>query len=152
MSDNLQFCVNRTLGGTIFEALIAIILLATWVVNFFAGNFLFTHAMFITCVDTALCIYSLYAAYHPLTMVSMPMNITTTAQLVVLVIYTRIMTIGLALLGLGIAIGRNLSHKPEVGMVIIYVSIGIILTNTLLCLFRVYSLRDRSKKTRWRIK
>lgn len=149
--DKLQLCVNRTLGGTIFEGITAILLLIVWVANIRAVGFAFTQATLVAGMDTLLCILSLNAAYHPLSRISMPINITTTAQLIVMVTYARITAVGLALLGVGISVDINLSHWPNANLAIMYVAIGIMAVNALYCIYRVYTLRDRSKKIRWKI-
>lgn len=149
--DKLQLCVNRTLGGTVFEAITAILLLISWVASISAGGFAFTQNLLVIGMDTLLCILSLNAAYHPLTRVSMPINLTTTAQLRVMVTYTRFTAVGLALLGVGMAVDINLPRWPNANLVIIYISAGVVILNSLYCLYRVFTLRDRSKKIRWRI-
>lgn len=141
--------VYRTLGGTAFEVVTAIILLATWIINITGGEF--SRTILFTSIDTVLCIHLLNAAYHPLEKVKMPINITTSAQLAVMVIYTRIIAVMLASTTIGMSIESYVPNWTLGGIVIIYSSIGIILATSIGCLIRVFALRDRSKKIRWRV-
>lgn len=167
----LQLTVYRTLSGTIFEAATGAVLVLTWVLILIAlirphslctGPDAWLVGKDITSsqwcqvltglIDTALSIYALRAAYHPLTDVSMPLRITTVAQLVVMVTYTRIMALVISVLTLCITIHDTTTRWDTLATIGLYTCIAVAVINAVVCTLMVYRRRDPRYKVHWKLK
>ena len=167
----LELTVYRTLSGTIFEAVTGIILVLTWILILIAmirPHSLCTgpdawlagqgaasnlrHQVVAGLIDTALSIFALRVAYHPLTNVSMPLRITTVAQLVVMVTYTRIMALVISGLILCVTIHDVTTRWDTLASVGLYTCITAALVNAVVCTLMVYRRRDPRYKVHWKFK
>lgn len=167
----LELTVYRTLGGTIVEAVTGIFLVLTWVLILIAlirPHSLCTdpdawlagqgsarslwHQVTGGLIDTALSIFALRAAYHPLTDVKMPLRITTVAQLVVMVTYTRIMALVISVLTLCITIHDTTTRWDTLATIGLYTCIAVAVINAVVCTLMVYRRRDPRYKVHWKLK
>ncbi len=167
----LQLTVYRTLGGTVFEAATGLVLVLTWVLilialihphslctgpdawfsgkDFTSGQW---HRVVAGLVDTAVSIFALRAAYHPLTDVNMPLRITTVAQLVVMVTYTRVMALAVSVLMLCFTIHDITTRWDTLAAIGLYTCIAVVLINAVVCTLMVYRRRDPRYKVHWKLK
>lgn len=167
----LELTVYRTLGGTIFEVVTGLVLVLTWaliLITLIRPHCLCTgpnawladhgtanslrHQVVAGLIDTALSIFALRAAYRPLTDVHMPLRITTVAQLVVMVTYTRIMALAISGLTLCFAIHNATTRWDTLATVGLYTSIAVMLINAVACTLMVYLRRDPRYKVHWTLK
>ena len=149
----LELTVYRTLSGTIFEAVTGIILVLTWILILIAmirPHSLCTGPDAWLAGQGALSIFALRAAYHPLTNVSMPLRITTVAQLVVMVTYTRIMALVISGLILCVTIHDVTTRWDTLASVGLYTCITAALVNAVVCTLVAYRRRDPRYKVHWK--
>ena len=169
-SDGAFFTVNRTLTGTLSEAATIVMLVVAWGFILTAlvcpaslstgpETWLDTSLSFrdragaVTFggIDTYLALYALWAAYHPLSRIEMPMTITAAEQLRVMVTYTRAMGVCLAAAMVSVVLAAfYLPCRPAAETAII-ICLAAMATNAAAAVVCVYRRRDRSKTTRLRI-
>ena len=175
-SDGPFFTVNRTLTGTLSEAATIVMLVVGWGLILTAlvcpaslstgpETWLDTSLTFrdragaVTFggIDTYLALYALWAAYHPLSRIEMPMTITAAEQLrniqeeIARCTYTRAMGVCLAAAMVsGVLAAFYLPCRPaaETAIIICLAAMG---TNAAAAVVCVYRRCDRSKTTRLRI-
>lgn len=165
----LQLTVYRTLSGIIVEAVTGIFLVLKWV--FILIALIRPHSLCTSpdawlagqdsssslwdqvtggLFSTALTIYALQAAYHPLTDVRMPLRITTVAQLVVMVTYTRIMALAISGLMLCLTIPTTTTRWDTLALIGVFTCIAVAVINAVACTLVAYRRRDPRYKVHWK--
>ena len=164
--ERLELNVYRTVSGTVIEVVTAVINIALWVITILAiihsgsdgagPTALFpapqemgsVRSLLISAiVCTGLSAFALNAAYHPLSSVNMPMNITSVAQLVHMVTYTRMTAINLSCLSLSICLTET--NLKTIASVLTCIFLAIMLLTSIYFTIKVYRARNREKKTKW---
>lgn len=114
--------VHRTVEGTLFEAVCAVLIIIMWIITLVQCHSLadqlsnpfneaaredasYQRAMLIVMalIATGVAIYALYSAYHPLTKVNFPITITTATQQAMIVRLVRIISVELCVCFIGVA-------------------------------------------------